>query len=213
MSWVRKSASPASRLSLSPASTWSAMGSSAGSEMRARSSWTAMRTPEGCRRSTVYGLQSSRLTVDRRPLTITGRCSPLEALHRQGRVVSAEAERIAQRHLDRPFTHRIGRRVEVALGVGGKLVDGGRDLACPDRLECHAEFEGAGTAKQVAGHGLGGSEYQLAGVLAKDRLHRPRLGDVAHRRRGAVGVDVAHVLHRDPAVLEAVAERQLGALA
>ena len=60
---------------------------------------------------------------------------------------------------------------------------------------------------------LGGAEHQLARLLAEHRLDRLGLGDVALLGRGAVGVDVAHVLGIDLAVRQAGAHRPLGALA
>ncbi len=57
-----------------------------------------------------------------------------------------------------------------------------------------ASFQAPGAAQQVAGHGLGGADRDLLGVLAPQALDRHGLHFVAHRGGGAMGVDVGDLL-------------------
>ena len=92
--------------------------------------------------------------------------------------------------------------VEVALRVGVPVVDRRRQHAVVERERAHHRLERAGGAEAVARHRLRRGDGEPVGVVAEDLLERARLGEVAERRRGAVGVDVADPLRRDPGRLE-----------
>ena len=70
---------------------------------------------------------------------------------------------------------------------------GGHDAGL-DGLGADDHFHRARRAEHVAGGAFGGTDGQLAGVVAEDRLDRLGLRDVALGGGGAVGVDVGDVL-------------------
>ena len=69
--------------------------------------------------------------------------------------------------------------VEVALGVGVVVVDGGREDLVAQRERGDPGLEPARGAEQVPGHGLRGAQGQPPRVLAEDGLGRDRLHRVA----------------------------------
>ena len=91
----------------------------------------------------------------------------------------------------------VGHIIEVALGVGDFLVDGGMEYLVPDAQGHDTGFDGTGRAKEVPDHGFGGTDCQLAGVFSENGTNRRRLGPVVRRRRGSVCVDVVDVLGSD----------------
>ena len=97
----------------------------------------------------------------------------------------------------RRSTFRFGAQSRSQPRIGIELVDGRRNDPARGAEEGDRELERARGAEQMPGHGLGRPEHQLARLLAEHRLHRLGLRDVALLRRGAVRVDVAHVLRID----------------
>ena len=63
-------------------------------------------------------------------------------------------------------------------------------------------FDAARRSQQVAGRRPGGGDGQPVGVVAENALDRPDIGNVAERRRGAVGIDVVDPFRRDHGVVE-----------
>src|SRR5512136_1197664 len=80
--------------------------------------------------------------------------SGLVALEEQSAVRAAKAERVADRVADRGRPSPVWHAVEVALGVGGLVVDGGRQHLVPDREGGDARLEPARRPEEVAGHRL-----------------------------------------------------------
>ena len=93
-------------------------------------------------------------------------------LEKQRGVLSAEAESIAEGVADVPFACCVEGEIEfrVDLWVVLEVVDGGWDDAFVQRHDGGAGFHGAGTSKQVAGHGFGGVEADVVASLAKNFL-------------------------------------------
>ena len=118
-------------------------------------------------------------------------------------VVAAEAHRVRERDVDLDAARLVRHVVEVALRVGVPVVDRRRQHAVVERQRAHHRLDRAGRPEAVARHGLRRRDRELVGVVAEDLLQRPRLGEVAERRRGAVRVDVADALGRDPAASSA----------
>ena len=92
--------------------------------------------------------------------------------------------------------------VEVHVVVEVLEVGGRRGQAVVQREERRDRLDRAGGAEQVPGHRLGGRDADAVGRVAERRADRLRLGDVADRRRGRVGVDVHDVGGRGAGRLE-----------
>src|SRR3569623_1009325 len=132
-------------------------------------------------------------------------CMPLPARSRRfaehlRAVGTAEPEGIGQHGVDLHITRLVGYVVEVAVGVGGELIDSGRRDLIAYREHAVNGLDAAGGAEQVTGHRLGGAHRDSARVVAEGTLHREGLGAVADRRGGAVGVDVIDLVDIDTAV-------------
>ena len=96
--------------------------------------------------------------------------------------------------------------------LGVVEVDRRRNDAVVEREHRRHRLERAGGTEQVAGHRLGGGDDHLAGGLLTERLpDRQRLGEVALRRRGGVGVDVHDVGRLEAGVGERLLHRPGGA--
>ena len=83
-----------------------------------------------------------------------------------------------------------GHVVEVALGIGLRVVRGRRRDLVLDRLDGDDVLDRAGGAEQVADHRLRAADGRLVGVLAEPDLRRCGLRRVVLRRARAVAVDV-----------------------
>src|SRR3569833_1734933 len=105
-------------------------------------------------------------------------------------VGTAEPVGIGQHDVDLHIARLVGYVVEVAVGVGGELVDGGRRDLIAYRERAVNGLDAAGSAEQVTGHRLGGAQHETTHKNTEDAQHHKNLGAVADRRGGAVGVDV-----------------------
>ena len=76
-----------------------------------------------------------------------------------------------------------------------------------DGQQGHHELERPCPTEQVAGHRLGGTENQVAGMIAEHRFDGARFGNVPDQGRGPVGVDIPDVGRVDVAILEALLDR------
>mmetsp|Transcript_25434 Transcript_25434/g.74982 ORF Transcript_25434/g.74982 Transcript_25434/m.74982 type:complete len:504 (+) Transcript_25434:228-1739(+) len=113
-------------------------------------------------------------------------------------VVPAEAEVVGDSNLDGLLGDVLDVRhvVEVAVRVGGLVVDRRRHDARLEHLAHDRRLDAARRTQEVAGGALGRRDLHLVGVLPKHTLVRHRLELVVERRRGAVRVDVLHLLRR-----------------
>src|SRR3954471_15492550 len=89
-----------------------------------------------------------------------------------------EAEGVGERDIHPALNLSVRRGVEIAFGIRGELIDGRWDDTAGCGEERYGELQRAGPAEQVSGHGLGRPEDELPCLLAEDRFHRPRLGNV-----------------------------------
>src|SRR5215470_15020949 len=80
------------------------------------------------------------------------------ALENQGGVGAAETERVGEGVLDSGFAGVIGNVVEIALGIRGFLIDGGRKNLVAQGEDANAGFEASGAAEEMAGHRFGGAD-------------------------------------------------------
>ncbi len=127
--------------------------------------------------------------------------------------MSTKAERVIDDGIDLHFAGRVGDDVEVALGVGVLVIDGGGHDPGLDGLGADGHFDGAGGTEHVAGGAFGGADGQFAGVVTEDRLDGLGFADIALGGGSAVGVDVADLLGVEFSVLEAHAHTADGAFA
>src|SRR3990170_4136711 len=126
------------------------------------------------------------------PLACGGAIVP--AFEQQGGVGAAEAEGIRQGVLHFSLARLVGNVIQVAGRVGLLIVDGRGENLVAQRQNADAGLQSAGAAQQMAGHGLGGADGHLGGVLAECALDRDGFDGVAKRRGSAVGVDVSDLL-------------------
>src|SRR5690606_22279642 len=106
-----------------------------------------------------------------------------------GAVGAAETEGIGNRHVDLHVPRLVGAVIQVAFRILVEDVDGGRRLLVVDRQGGEHGLDAAGGAQQVAGHGLGGVDHQLLGVVAESQFQGVGLVLVAQGRGSAVRVD------------------------
>ena len=129
-------------------------------------------------------------------------------LHYHAGVVSAEAESVAHGGAHGAALGLVEGEVEVVVDLGievlGVVVDRRGDDVLVDGLDGENGLECSGGAEQVAGHGLGGAEVQLVGVVAEDFVYGLLLAAVADGRGGAVQVDVVDVLGPETCVAQGV---------
>ena len=103
--------------------------------------------------------------------------------------------------------------VQVALGVGGELVDRRRHAARFERLDGRHRAQRAGGAEQMADHRLHRADRNAIGVLAQRQLERFGLGRVVERRAGAVRADVVDLVGPQLGVANRLDDGSTGALA
>src|SRR5579864_31136 len=107
--------------------------------------------------STANVVMSARRSVSRPAPTRRSCCSSgIGALEPETGVVSAEAERRAEREIDRRFAPLVGHVVQVALRIGLVQVDRGWRVLVVNGHNGDDGFDGARGAEQVAVHRLGG---------------------------------------------------------
>ena len=113
----------------------------------------------------------------------------------------------------RRSTFRFGRAIEIAPRVGRELVDRRRDDAAGGHQQRHPELERARAAEQVPRHATWSSRTPACAACSPNTALTASVSATSPCvGRGAVGVDVAHVLGIDLAVREAGPHRPLGAL-
>src|SRR4029077_6672238 len=120
-----------------------------------------------------------------------------ELLEQQRGIVPAEAEGVRKRQLDVELAGALRDVIEVALGIRVLEVDGRGRAPLFDRFHRDDRLDGSGGPQQVAHHRLGRADRNPVGRLPEDVLHRQRFCDVAQLGRGAMRIDVAHVLRRN----------------
>jgi hypothetical protein len=111
-------------------------------------------------------------------------------------VDTAAAERIAEKILGIGRPARTADVIQVASGIGGLQIDGGRKPAVPAGQGADGGLDGTTRAERMTVIPLGAAHRQGAGALTEHLLDRGSLGRVVEGRRGAVRVDVAHVARR-----------------
>src|SRR5207244_11270729 len=90
--------------------------------------------------------------------------------------------------------------VQVAGRVGTLEVDGRGEPAPLHGERANRRLDCAARAERVAVVALGAADAEPVGVLPEDLLDRRRLRRVVERRRGPVGVDVAHLAGCDAGI-------------
>ena len=85
------------------------------------------------------------------------------------------------------------------------MIDGRRRDLFANRQNRDARLKPAGAAQQMPGHGLGGTDRQLVGMVAERALDGHRLQLVAELGRSAMRVDIADLFRLDPRVAQGIA--------
>src|SRR5512139_939421 len=126
------------------------------------------------------------------------------ALEDQRTVGSAKPEVVLECKVDLHLTRGVGAVVEIALQVLREDVDGRRRDLMMHRQHGEHRLDPAGAAQQVAGHRLGRVDHRLVRGIAQRELDRFGFVLVAERRRGAVRVDVVHLVSVDAGVAQRI---------
>ena len=84
----------------------------------------------------------------------------------------------------------VGDVIQVTLGVGELVVDGGRDRTGLEGPDGGDDAGQAGRGQRVPDHGLGGADWDSVGVLSEHVLERLRFEDVVLWCGGPMSVDV-----------------------
>src|SRR4051794_8037988 len=107
---------------------------------------------------------------------------------REAGVLAAEPERVRQRDLEvRRLARALGDVVEVAVGVGLRVVERRRQHAAAHGLEADDRLDGAGGAEEVADRRLRRRHRRRLVRAVEDGLDRGRLDLVVEGRARAVG--------------------------
>ena len=106
----------------------------------------------------------------------------------------AEAKRVGHGVLEGGVTGDVGDVVQVALGVGLVVVDGGGEFAAGEGQGRYHQLDAAGGAQRMADRGLGGGDGDLFRGGAEDLFDGFGFGQVTQLGGRAMGVDVADLL-------------------
>ena len=106
----------------------------------------------------------------------------------------AESEGVGHGGPHRCLPGHIGHEVKVALGIGGLVVDGGRNDTLLDGEHGEDGLDPPCASQEVTCHGLGGADRQLVCMLPEDRFDGLGLRFVVQLGGCAVGVDVSDVV-------------------
>ena len=107
--------------------------------------------------------------------------------------MAAEAEGVVDDGVHRHLARGVWHIIEVTFGIGSLQIDGRRHDAVLDGQGARGHLHRTGRAQHVAGCAFGGTDDELARMVAKNRLYRLRFADVTLRCGGTVGVDVGDV--------------------
>src|ERR1035438_8258712 len=116
----------------------------------------------------------SDLTIASTRASDLGPKNLLPALKHQRGVRSPKPKGVGQHYVQRGFSWLIRYVVQVALRIGRGVIHRWRDHLVSQCQDADARFQTAGTAQQVAGHALGGTDRHFAGMLAEGPLDRNR---------------------------------------
>ena len=121
------------------------------------------------------------------------RASGGDAAQDQRGIGAAEAERIGQHRIDRALLRLVRHEIDRGLDRGVVEIERRRRDVVANGEHGEDRLDGAGGAQQMADGRLGRRHGELACGIAEQALHRAELDLVAHRRRGAVRIDVVDV--------------------
>ena len=116
--------------------------------------------------------------------------------------MAAEAEGVVDDGVHLHLSRGVRHVIQITFGVGGLIIDGGRNDAVFDGQRANGHFHRARRAEHVAGRALRRADSDFFRVFTKNRFNGLRFGDVALRRGGAVGVDVGNIVEIQPAAAE-----------
>src|SRR5450631_3079575 len=88
----------------------------------------------------------------------------------------------------------IGYEIQIAIGIGGLVVDGRRRYLVANGENRDAGFEAARAAQQMPGHRFRRTDGDLISILAEAAFDGGGFGAVADFGRRAVSVDVIDLL-------------------
>ena len=92
----------------------------------------------------------------------------------------------------RHLASRVGHVIQVALRVGDLIINRWRHDIRLQGFGANNHLHSARSSQHMAGRSFGGTDREFVGLIAKNRFDGLCLGNVALRRRGAVGIDVGN---------------------
>src|ERR1700733_15037777 len=95
-----------------------------------------------------------------------------EFLENQAAVGAATPERIRQHVFDGYGTRMIRHVIQVALRIGGFVIDRRRSDLIANRQHADPRLDSARATEKMAGHGFSGTDGHLVGVLSEGALDR-----------------------------------------
>ena len=118
------------------------------------------------------------------------------------RIVTAEAERIGDGDAHWRVYCNVGGDVQIAVGVGLLVADGGRDDFLAGRHGAGDGLNGCRAAQQMTGHRLGRGHMHALCRLAQRLPDGDGLVLLIERRGRAMRVDVVDILRRQSGILD-----------
>ena len=117
-------------------------------------------------------------------------------------VVAAEAEGVGKHSAQFELTGLVGHDIQITVGIGIAVVDGGRDDAVLQSQNTGHCFNAARTTQEVTGHRLGRTDCNVQGPGSEGAVDGRGFVLVVGRGTGAMGVDVVDAVVTDLAVLK-----------
>ena len=126
----------------------------------------------------------------------------------------AEAEGVAQGHIDLLGAAHVRAHIQVALRVLVLDVDGRGDEVILNRHHASHQLDTAGSTEEVTRHRLGGADNEtVLGIVTEGALDGLHLAHIAHGGGSTVRVDVVHLLRLETGVIQGHLHAAAGTLA
>jgi len=111
----------------------------------------------------------------------------------QGGIRTTESKAVGQGPLHGQVTSRVRNIIQIAIGIGGSIVDRWRDDSVANAQQAGDGFDASGRRDQMPHHALDARDRRLVRRIPKRLPNGRRFDFVVNFSAGAVGVDVLHV--------------------
>src|SRR5262245_18278578 len=110
--------------------------------------------------------------------------------------MAAEAERVANRHIDPPRSWSMWDIIQIALMIGRVQVNCRRKQVILDRQHSNQRLDRASGADQVAELRFARADWHLIRALAEETLDGLSLSDIARTSAGCMHTDIVNITRR-----------------